>query len=749
VTARSPAPPHDTPETWMAALSRVMERITADADSKGLPAALAAGLAQEFGVAVAAIWLYDPADDALHLRASHGLGGSASYLIRQIPARAANTPIVQRLMRGEVVLLDHVDSEGGLRDLARLRRQGVRGYAGFPLRVGDRFVGVMSIFTGATCPPMMIEAVGVLAQQAALALDHARVIEESHTLQGVAAEIASARDVGALLDGIVQRTMAALGAEACTVWLIDEHTGRLMAGATRGLSPAFLHGVQHASYNTGAFFSVLRHTRQPLFSRDARAEARTRDQALAALIASEGIVSALRLPLFEPGGEVAGMLALYHRRERLYSDSEVRLAQAFTDQVAVALHNARLAEREREAQHAATRQVERLTTFTQITEQLLGTTDLDAVLRVVTESASRLCDARGSVMVLLDEARRRLTVGAFHGPMDALVAAMHGGIELDDSYLDLSATGQALTRRETVVVENYATWPPSRSRDATLAAGIQALVAAPLLVGGEPIGVLWVNDTRARSFAPEDVGLVQALADQAALAITHARLVRRGQDAAVLEERARLARDLHDSVTQSVFSLGMMARAAQTQHARGADGLGSTLERMGTLAQEALAEMRALLFELRPAALAEEGLAVALERLVTAVRARMEIPVSYSGACQARPAPETETAIFRIVQEALNNAAKHARARSIAVTLTEEDGRLAVTVVDDGIGFDPGGPAPHPAGLPPAGDDSWSGGLGMASMRERAAAAGLNLRISSAPGAGTTVLVEAVVMTDG
>ena len=97
---------------------------------------------------------------------------------------------------------------------------------------------------------------------------------------------------------------------------------------------------------------------------------------------------------------------------------------------------------------------------------------------------------------------------------------------------------------------------------------------------------LWVADTTPGAFAADDVALVEALADQTALAIEHARLLRRGQDAAVLEERTRLARDLHDSVTQSVFSLGMLARAAQTQHARGAATLRTTLERIERLAQE-------------------------------------------------------------------------------------------------------------------------------------------------------------------
>jgi signal transduction histidine kinase len=246
--------------------------------------------------------------------------------------------------------------------------------------------------------------------------------------------------------------------------------------------------------------------------------------------------------------------------------------------------------------------------------------------------------------------------------------------------------------------------------------------------------VLWVNDVRPHDFTAEDVTLVQALADQAALAIDHARLVRRGQDAAVLEERTRLARDLHDSVTQSVFSLGMLAKAAQTQHERRSPALDGTLDRIAQLSQDALKEMRALLFELQPTGLAEEGLAAALEKLVAAFRVRVDLAVTLYGDTDLRLPADVETAVFRIVQEALNNAAKHARATEVTVTVAVLEDRLRVTVEDDGVGFDMEAPA---------GEADGSSGLGMRSMRDRAAAAGLTLRVTSSPGRGTLVSVEA------
>jgi signal transduction histidine kinase len=261
-----------------------------------------------------------------------------------------------------------------------------------------------------------------------------------------------------------------------------------------------------------------------------------------------------------------------------------------------------------------------------------------------------------------------------------------------------------------------------------------------LLVDGAPIGILRVHDSAPRAFAPEDVGLIQALADQAALAIEHARLLQRGREAAVLEERARLARELHDSVTQSIFSLSMLAQAARTQHERTSDQLGPTLERIGALAQEALFEMRSLLFELHPASLAEKGLARALDQLIASMRLRGGPTIAYGAETDARPEPEAELALLRIVQEALANAIKHAGAGEVTVTLVEVAGRLTVTVTDDGAGFDPSAPVP-------AAGDGRSGGMGLRSMRERAARAGVALEIVSAPGAGTTVRATAPFTT--
>jgi signal transduction histidine kinase len=223
----------------------------------------------------------------------------------------------------------------------------------------------------------------------------------------------------------------------------------------------------------------------------------------------------------------------------------------------------------------------------------------------------------------------------------------------------------------------------------------------------------------------DELAFYAALADQAAVAVTNARL-------AAAVERSRLARELHDSVSQALFSMTMHARAAQLSMAKaGLDDsapLGRSITQLAELTRGALAEMRALIFELRPGSLAEEGLVQALRKQGAALTAREEVAITVDGPDQRLGLlAGTEEHLYRIASEALHNVVKHARADSAAVRVVVQDGILGVTVTDNGAGFDP--------------DEDRAGHLGLFTMAERAEAIGAALLVNSAPGAGTTVTV--------
>ena len=292
---------------------------------------------------------------------------------------------------------------------------------------------------------------------------------------------------------------------------------------------------------------------------------------------------------------------------------------------------------------------------------------------------------------------------------------------------DLPSSDVLLTGRPVVLPDARTRWeadPRLAAVAATLAVGCQAAAYVPLSWEGQVLGVLIAHlPSGLDGPSTLELAFYTALAGQAAVAVINARL-------AASLERARLARELHDSVSQALFSMTMHARAAQlamTQAGLDHSGpLGRAVAQLADLTQGALAEMRALIFELRPAALAEEGLVAALRAQAAALTAREGLPVTVDGPDgRLGLGAGTEEHLYRIVLEALHNVVKHARANQADIRITAQDGIIRVTVTDDGTGFDPG--------------TAHSGHLGLSTMTARAQAIGAQLTLTSAPGAGATV----------
>lgn len=232
--------------------------------------------------------------------------------------------------------------------------------------------------------------------------------------------------------------------------------------------------------------------------------------------------------------------------------------------------------------------------------------------------------------------------------------------------------------------------------------------------------------------APTEAELtyLTALADHGALATEHDRVKRAGEHAAAVEERNRLARELHDSVSQALFAMTMHTRSAEKSLAQPStdrlDKARADLTALRELTSSALADMRALIFELRPDAVAKQGLTEALTRQTTALSLRTHIPITVSGTPARLPlSAATEEHTYRIALEAVTNAVKHAGAAEINVDVADLDDAVSVTVRDDGRGYDPTAATP--------------GHLGMISMRERAAHIHADLTITTTPGNGTSV----------
>jgi signal transduction histidine kinase len=260
---------------------------------------------------------------------------------------------------------------------------------------------------------------------------------------------------------------------------------------------------------------------------------------------------------------------------------------------------------------------------------------------------------------------------------------------------------------------------------------MRSFLGVPIVTPDGVIGAFYLSDKQdAATFSAADEELIGVLAAHAAIAITNARLYERSRELSIVSERNRLALELHDAVSQKLFSLVLTAEAARTLLDRDPGAAGTQLARIRELAQEALDELRALILELRPPDLARDGLCVALRKHVELLGRLHPVPIDMEADEGLTAGPRRDPEVLRIGQEALHNALRHSGASRVGVRLAARDGRLALEVSDDGAGFEPDDPQLR------------ARRLGLTSMEERAARLGARLEIRSAPGAGTTVRLE-------
>ncbi len=255
-----------------------------------------------------------------------------------------------------------------------------------------------------------------------------------------------------------------------------------------------------------------------------------------------------------------------------------------------------------------------------------------------------------------------------------------------------------------------------------------AVASVPLLYRNLAIGALNVFYPRGKNPNKTEIAFLTAIANQAAVAVENARLFAEAKEKAILEERHRLARELHDSVSQALYGIALGARTARTLVDRDPTQAVKPLDYVLSLAEAGLAEMRALIFELRPETLESEGLVAALTRQIESVRARHGLEIRAEWCEEPDLTYEISEAMYRIAQEALNNIVKHARAQRVVVSLSCASDEVRLEVRDDGDGF--------------TSEDSFPGHLGLRSMRERAVRLGGTLQVESAPSQGTRIHVR-------
>jgi PAS domain S-box-containing protein len=387
-------------------------------------------------------------------------------------------------------------------------------------------------------------------------------------------------------------------------------------------------------------------------------------------------------------------------------------------------------ERERAYQELERRVAERtreLTTLLDISKTVASTLELRPLLEVVLEQLRMILQYTGATIFIRENDEADLIILAHQGPLDpehvsaARISAADASrcptlnqgapIVLDDLRGDSPAVKAHRAATPEAVIQLFA-----YARSALL---------VPLKARDHVIGVLRIDSIEPNRYTMRDAELALALASQAAIAIENARLYDQARELAAFEERQRLARELHDSVTQTLCAVAMLGRILPEAWARNPEEGRRSVANLEEMTQSALAEMRTLLLELRPDTLLEANLGDLLQQLAEALRSRSRAPIEVEVEGGARLPAEVHVTLYRVAQEALANASTHASAPRVRVRLEYSEGAAALTIRDDGVGF-------SEAEIPP-------GHLGMLIMRERAQAIGGVLTVDSAPGRGTAV----------
>jgi signal transduction histidine kinase len=419
---------------------------------------------------------------------------------------------------------------------------------------------------------------------------------------------------------------------------------------------------------------------------------------------------------------VLGALTISWTEPSYFTTDHVRLARAFADQAAVAIENARLYETMRSS-------ARRFEALSRADSELFSSLDLDTVLQALVDVTVDVLGVDKSMVTTWDVDTSVMSLRASRDLSEPTLAYIRKLFERRTQHLE--PRNAEKERYDDSLAGVIVTEDPSRASPHLIpiieAEGIGSMIEIPIYSAtGRPLGFFSVAYTAEHHFDDAEQRLLVALADRAAVAISNAELYERAQLVASLEERQRLARELHDSVSQALYGIALGAQTARAVLDRDPPAAVEPVDYILSLADVGLAEMRALIFELRPESLETEGLNAAIRKQVEAMQARHGIQVEFLPCDEPDLPLSVKEAAYRIAQESLHNVVKHSNATHVRITLTSTPGALTLEVADNGAGFDPTADFP--------------GHLGLRSMSERAENAGGRLKIKSEPGSGTRII---------
>jgi len=662
---------------------------------------------------------------------------SSTPLQQRFPAEGLRQSLSE-LLRGRPVVVSNVRGDTAFaRDFRWMAGEAISttfsrvvSWMALPMVHKGRFVGVVAVSSDqeGQFSDRYANLGMAIANQAAIAIENARLFAEAErrasemaALSRIATTLDLGQSVEATLNSVAQRVVESTSAVAASLSTVAPD-GSLWLGGQCHLPEGFF-GAVDAAIRRGAPRPNERalSTHRPVVINSVREfiQADESYSTLRPLIGDAEWDTIVIVPM-RYGDRDLGTLETYYRSGESPDEREISLLSAMARQAATSIENAVLFSQ-------TEKRVRQLEALQSVASSFSLEVSLPELMDRMSEQIVRATTATAAAVALADTPESNIRVIGTARLPDGFAEKM------EESYRRGGGSTARIAMREmrTIYQGDLRRQRLDDPRYSPVSAQMQeqpwdSILLTPLIYRNRALGVLLLGypldvdpDTEERAF-------VEAITDQMALVVENAQLYQRASSAAALEERQRLARDLHDSVSQALYGIALGARTARRRV--GDDGPANVTEPLDyvlSLAEAGLTEMRALIFELRPESIAEEGLIAAIGRQVASTQSRYGVRVTSDLCDEPDVSLDIKEAVYRVAQESMHNTVKHARATNINVALVKTDGALRLELRDDGQGFDPAGEFP--------------GHLGLRSMRERARGVAATLDIESAPGVGTTI----------
>lgn len=583
--------------------------------------------------------------------------------------------------------------------------EGVRSFINIPMILHNEFIGSLNL--GATEPGFFssdhIEIAIEVADSLATSIHQARLLEmeqrrryELEIFEKVSIALRSADNQEGLLSILLEEATALFQSDASAIWI--PQTCELEHVITQ--DPLKLEELFPEKQILNREIQSILNVDKPVFLTEMPFQI-------------EGVTTMVVAPL-RAENIPDRTLALYYAQRKDFQEDERRLLKTITDVVVIALGRIAILESLEKQVVDRTREI---TTLYELAEISASSEDLTTILAQSLHKVLTAVDGQAGTIHLLNDDSTNLEMGVSWGLSSELE------IELQVTSLEDAFWRRIVDKHEPLLLMDLR--DEIHTPLALVHSHLRCFIGVPILARDEVLGIISIFHTIEHDPSVDEISLLGLVSDQIGLAIERTRLREQTRDAAIVHERQRLARDLHDAVTQSLYSLSFIAKASRNLAKVGQwDQVEKHLLTVQETAQQSLKEMRLLVYELMPIFLEEQGLVDILQQRLDFVEDRSGVETEIIVEGYFDLPSEVRVGIYRIAQEALNNTLKHSTATQVVVRLFDKGNRVELEIEDNGIGFDP---------------ERTIGGMGLANMRERARILGGELSIESSMDRGTRV----------